>query len=853
MAAMPKKSPRDPHSKREAAKYENPIASRELISQMLEEAGKPLTEDKLARILRLSVEQEVALGRRLRAMMRDGQLIRNRRGAYGLVDKMDLKRGRVIGHKDGFGFVALDEGGDDMFLSPRQMRTVFDGDTVLVQQSGYSRRGQGEASIIEILERAHTHIVGKLHERQDYFYVTPDNKRISQQIAIPRKERGKAKAGQIVSVEILTQPTAGSPALGRITEVLGEHLAPGMEIDVAIRSHAIPNEWSAAVESELQEFTDQVKDDDKKGRVDLRHLPFVTIDGEDARDFDDAVFAERKKSGGWRLWVAIADVSHYVQVGSALDQEAANRGNSVYFPGRVVPMLPEILSNGLCSLNPNTDRLAMVCEMTVAESGRVSGYTFYEGLFRSAARLTYTKVAAFLDTGELQNKKLQQPLQTLNACYLALRSQREVRGAIDFESNETRIEFGDDQKIARIVPVERNEAHKLIEECMLAANVSAARFLSAHELWGLYRVHEGPNGDKLTNLREFLAERGLSLGGRGKPKPADYQALSLDIVGRSDAAVCQTMMLRSMTQAQYQVENEGHFGLAYTEYTHFTSPIRRYADLLVHRAIRSVVRSRQTSTKVQRVKGAGVIARKKIYPYAEKHLLAVAEHCSMTERRADDATRDVVAALKCEYLQDHIGDVFEGTVNAVTGFGLFVEIDSLYVEGLVHVSALANDYYHFDAAKQRLQGERSGTIFGLGDKVTVRVNAVNIEDRKIDLGLLDAKASGKSARSKKGAKAKPENRKKARRGKADASAKKAVKAKGEATGEAKAKAEAKPKKTTKVKKTTQAKKATQAKDNQEGVDKPAKKNVRKSARTKKRLAKKAERKATKKALSNHKP
>jgi ribonuclease R len=824
MAAMPKKSPRDPHAKREAAKYENPIASRELIISMLEDAGKPLTEEKLARILRLSVEQEVALGRRLRAMMRDGQLIRNRRGAYGLVDKMDLKRGRVIGHKDGFGFVALEEGGDDLFLSPRQMRSVFDGDIVLVQQSGYSRRGQGEAVIVEVLERAHTHIVGRLHERQDYFYVTPDNNRISQQIAIPRKERGKAKAGQIVSVEILTQPSAGSPALGRITEVLGDHLAPGMEIDVAIRSHAIPNDWSAAVENELLEFTDQVKEEDKKGRVDLRHLPFVTIDGEDARDFDDAVYAERKKAGGWRLWVAIADVSHYVQVGSALDQEAANRGNSVYFPGRVVPMLPEILSNGLCSLNPNTDRLAMVCEMTVAESGRVSGYTFYEGLFRSAARLTYTKVAAFLDTGKLQNKKLHDPLRTLYDCYEALRGQREVRGAIDFESNETRIVFGEDQKIERIVPVERNEAHKLIEECMLAANVSAARFLKAHELWGLYRVHEGPNGDKLTNLREFLAERGLSLGGRGKPKPADYQGLSQAIAGRPDAAVCQTMMLRSKMQAQYQVEHEGHFGLAYTEYTHFTSPIRRYADLLVHRAIRSVIRSRAPSTKVQRVKGAGVIARKNIYPYAEKHLLAVAEHCSMTERRADDATRDVVAALKCEYLQEHIGDVFDGTVNAVTGFGLFVEIDELYVEGLVHVSALANDYYHFDAAKQRLQGERSGIIFGLGDKVTVRVDAVNIEDRKIDMGLVAAKASGKSAR-----------RSKAKGG--DTVAKKGA---GKNAGSRKKTDDSKPprKKVKKaVKKKEEARKA---------------KSAKKSARTVKRQAKKAERKAAKKSLSGHK-
>lgn len=738
-----RKKSEDPHAEREANKYADPIASREYILATLKKANKPLTEAALIRTLDLLPEQEIPLARRLGAMIRDGQLMRNRRGAYCLIDKMDLLRGRVIGHKNGFGFLQLERGGDDLFLNPKQMRQVFDGDVVLAREFGTTRRGQGEATIVEVLERKHTQIVGRLNREQGVWYVTPDDARISQQISIPKKERGKARAGQIVAVEILAQPSISSPAVGRVAEILGDHMAPGMEIDIALRNHEIPVAWPAAVLNEADRYSELVAEEHKKHRVDLRHLPFVTIDGEDARDFDDAVYAERKKRGGWRLWVAIADVSHYVAVGSALDQEAAKRGNSVYFPGRVVPMLPEALSNGLCSLNPNTDRLAMVCEVNVSAAGRAGKHVFYEAVFQSHARLTYTKVGRHIEGNSLlPRKELHKPINTLYDLYKALRQSREQRGAIDFETTETRIVFGADQKIERIEPVRRNEAHKVVEECMLCVNVCAARFLEKQEIPGIYRVHDSPGEEKLINLRGFLAELGLSLGGGAKPKPADYQALSAAIGGRADRHIIQTMMLRSMMQAVYAIDNKGHFGLAYPAYTHFTSPIRRYADLLVHRAIRSVIRSRKLSALVTRMRAAKPLARKNIFPYDAQRLLACAEQCSMTERRADDATRDVVAWLKCEYLMDRIGEVFRGTVNAVTGFGLFVELDDIFVEGLVHVTALNNDYYHFDAARQRLLGERSGAVYRLGDPLTVKLVAVNLEDKKIDLEPADTSAAG---------------------------------------------------------------------------------------------------------------
>ncbi len=730
----------DPHAEREAARYDNPIPSREAILDLLTEADKPLSHAQIARQLLLEDEDSVeALRKRLRAMERDGQLMVNRRGAYGLVDKMNLLRCRVQGHRDGYGFAIPLAEGDDVYLSSRQMQFVFDGDEVLVAIIGLDRRGRPEGRVVEVLQRGTSRIVGRYEEESGIGFVVPDNSRVNHRILIPPKLKGGAKSGQIVTAEITDYPTRNLGAKGSIVEVLGDHLDPGLEIDVAIRSHNIPHEWPEEVLREAGSLEAEPREEDKLHRADLRKLAFVTIDGEDARDFDDAVYCE-KRLRGWRLWVAIADVSHYVQAGSALDQEAAQRGNSVYFPEQVVPMLPEALSNGLCSLKPEVDRLAMVCEMELSGSGKLTGFRFYEAVIHSHARLTYTQVGEALEQGAHPriSKGLVKDLKRLQSLYKVLRSARGDRGAIDFETTETRILFNEQRKIEAIVPVVRNDAHKLIEECMLCANVAAARFYEEHKLPVLYRVHEGPTPEKLDNLRAFLGELGLDLRGGDKPTPAHYGKLLDEVQGRVDANVIQTMLLRSLRQAVYQPENEGHFGLHYPAYAHFTSPIRRYADLLVHRGIRHIIRSKVRTKTVVRQRGAPLLPREQIFPYDERDMVAQGMHCSMTERRADDATRDVESWLKCEFLQDHVGDEFDGVIAAVTSFGLFVELQPIYIEGLVHISALPGDYYSFDASHQRLVGERSGRSYKLGGRVRVQVARVDLDDKKVDLELIDS-------------------------------------------------------------------------------------------------------------------
>jgi ribonuclease R len=738
---MPRsKTPADPHAEREANRYDNPIPSREYILELLADAREPLNHAQLCRALQLRDHEQVeALRKRLRAMERDAQLMVNRRGAYGLVDKLHLQHCRVQGHRDGYGFAIALEEAEDIYLSARQMQQVFDGDEVLVAVTGVDRRGRQEGKIVEVLHRGVQSVVGRYQEESGIGFVVPDNQRISQQILIPPREKGEARPGQIVTAQIVEYPTRKLGAKGRVSEVLGDHLDPGLEIDVAIRSHEIPWEWPEAVLAEAGSLEAEPREEDKALRVDLRDRAFVTIDGEDARDFDDAVYCEKRR-GGWRLWVAIADVSHYVRPGSALDEEAANRGNSVYFPERVVPMLPEALSNGLCSLNPGVDRLAMVCEMELGRTGKLLRYQFYEAVIHSHARLTYTQVAEVLAQGQHADvdPRRYADLQRLHALFKVLRAARDERGAIDFDTVETRIVFDAQRKIESIVPVERNEAHMLIEECMLCANVAAARFYEEADWPILYRVHQGPSAERLENLRGFLGELGLDLGGGDKPSPGDYRQLLAQVAGRDDASVIQTMMLRSLSQAVYQPENGGHFGLDYPAYAHFTSPIRRYPDLLVHRGIRRMVRSAEPCERVRRVAGAIDIPTKRIFPYDLAAMVVNGEHCSMTERRADDATREVQAWLKCEYLQEHVGEEFDGVVAAVTSFGLFVELVDLYIEGLVHISALPGDYYQFDSARQRLVGERSGRRFGLGAKVRVQVVRVDLDDRKIDLELVAA-------------------------------------------------------------------------------------------------------------------
>lgn len=687
--------------------------------EILDEYGRPMSRSKLFDKLDLSSEsRQESLGFRLKAMLRDGQIMQDRRGRFCLLQKINLLRGTVQGHPDGFGFFIPDDGSEDMVLSAKEMRAVMHGDMVLAYQSGLDRRGRPEAKIHEVLEHANTTVVGRFFTDHGVNFVIPDSKRLTQDISIPQEFIGEAKNGQIVLVELIAYPNKRSQAIGRVIHILGEHMAPGMEIQVAIHAHGIPFEWPDDVLAEVGKIPQQISEEQLKGRTDLRNLPFVTIDGEDAKDFDDAVYCYKKPKGGFQLYVAIADVSHYVAKDSALDQEAARRGNSVYFPGKVVPMLPEALSNGVCSLNPHVDRLCMVAELSITQEGKISRSRFYRAVIHSHARLTYTSVGAWLEQGKADEKHqaLWPMLESLYDLYHVLLDTRRLRGAMDFETTETRIEFDENKKIKCIVPVIRNDAHKLIEECMLAANVATARFLEKAEIPTLYRVHAAPEEDKITALRQFLGELGLSLGGGRKPGPKDFQRTMNMIGDRPEKHLIETVMLRSLKQAQYVESNEGHFGLAYSAYTHFTSPIRRFPDLLIHRAIGHLLDNHPVYE----------------FEYSHEDMNRLGKHSSMTERRADEATREVITWLKCEYMQDKLGQVFKGRISAVTSFGIFVELDEIYVEGLVHVTSLKNDYYTFDSAKHRLIGARGGQVYRLGDKMTVLVARVDLNERKID-------------------------------------------------------------------------------------------------------------------------
>ncbi len=713
------KKQKDPFYKREKEKYAIPIPSRELIMQVLEEFGRPMTRTQLITLLEVENESEQeALGFRLKAMLRDGQVMQDRRGRFCLLGRINLQRGTVQGHPDGFGFFIPDEDGDDMFLSAKEMRLVMNGDVVLAYKTSIDRRGRPEGKIHEVVEHANASVVGRYFTEHGVGFLIPDNKRLTQDISIPLEFAGGAKNGQMVLAEVVAFPSKRNQAIGQVVHILGEHMAPGMEIKVAIHAHGIPADWPDDVSAEVAKIPQKVTAEQLKGRADLRHLPFVTIDGEDAKDFDDAVYCCQKPKGGYQLYVAIADVSHYVAVDSALDKEAARRGNSVYFPGKVVPMLPEALSNGICSLNPHVDRLCIVAEMVITADGKISRSRFYRAVFHSHARLTYTQVAQWLqnDRTDAEHEALWPMLQSLFLLYGNLLKARKIRGAMEFETTETCIEFDEHRKIQCIVPVIRNDAHCLIEECMLAANVATARFLEKTKIPTLYRVHATPDEEKISALRLFLGELGLQLGGGKKPHPKDFQKVLSSIENRPEKHLIETVMLRSLKQAQYIEENDGHFGLAYSAYTHFTSPIRRYPDLLIHRAIVHLIEQNEVEK----------------FDYSHEDMNRLGKHCSATERRADEATREVIAWLKCEYMQDKLGQVFKGTISAVTSFGIFVELDDIYVEGLVHITSLRSDYYAFDAVKHRLVGERGGHVYRLGDKMTVLLARVDLDERKID-------------------------------------------------------------------------------------------------------------------------
>ncbi len=717
----------DPHASREASRYDTPLPSRELILSTMSDQGVPLSVEQLYLLLDIADAEREIFNKRLNAMEREGQIIKNRKGALCIADKLDLIAGVVQGHPDGFGFLIPDDktkcNGEDLFLSPKEMSQVMHGDRAMVRMSGLDRRGRPEGKIIEVLERRTQKLVGRVIHTSGVTIVAAEDKRINLDILIPYHLDMNAKSGQVVMVELTEQPSLHAQPMGKVVEILGNYADSGMEIEIALRKHNLPHEFSAEAVKLAESYPKLVQAADYKGRIDCREMPLITIDGETARDFDDAVYAE-PQGKGWRLVVAIADVSFYVKPNDALDKDAFDRGNSVYFPRRVIPMLPEALSNGLCSLNPDVERLCMICDMQVDGAGIVKQYKFYPSVMRSQARMTYTQVHEILQNpqGELAQEYgwLMPHLQHLHSVYQLMLVQRQKRGAIEFETSETIMMFNDQGKIDSIVPSHRNEAHKLIEECMLAANVCAADFLKSQEHSALYRIHEGPTPEKLELLRAFMGEFGFGVGGGDTPHAKDYGKLLERIRERPDAQLLQTVLLRSMQQAVYSPDNVGHFGLAYEAYAHFTSPIRRYPDLLIHRAIKAVLNGDK-------------------YKAGDWSNLGI--HCSMTERRADDATRDVTNWLKCFYMQDKIGEVFEGSVAGVTSFGLFVALDGVYVEGLLHVTELGNDYFHYDKARHEMSGERTGVRYRLGDRLTIKVVRVDLETTKIDFTLVNKNIS----------------------------------------------------------------------------------------------------------------
>jgi ribonuclease R len=718
----------DPYADREATRYERPIASREAIAALLEKHGELMNVEAIAHALSLSTEQDFeALTRRLAAMLRDGQLIQNRRGGYGVASKLDLIRGGVIANAEGYGFLRPEEGGgEDLYLSPAEMRKVLHGDRVLASVVGVDRRGRRQGAIVEVLERRSPRLVGRVIEENGLVLVKPDDRRLHQDILItPGKDRG-ARSGQIVVVEITDQPTSQRGPMGRVLTVLGERLTPSLVVEMAIASHDLPQEWPAAALRDAAEVEPEVSAAEIQGRVDLRKTPLVTIDGADAKDFDDAVFAE-PNDGGFRLLVAIADVSHYVQPGSAIDAEAYNRSTSVYFPGFVVPMLPETLSNGICSLNPKVERLCMVCEMQVDHEGEVTRAKFYPAVMRSHARLTYDRVWQAIGEKDADARHeladVMPQLKNLHQLYKLLSKARQKRGAIDFESREVAFRLGANGEVMQLGAYERNDAHKLIEECMIAANVEAAKYLHKRRIPSPYRVHAPPPASKYEDLLEFLREFKLTLPPISQVTPGDFSALLKKVRKRPDSSLIESVLLRSQSLAVYQPEDPGHFGLGLEFYTHFTSPIRRYPDLLVHRAIRYAL-------------GGGKPA---AYEYSPSAMASMCVHCSHNERRADEAERDVDERYKCAWMEKHVGSEFEGIVAGVTSFGLFVELTESKISGLVHITQLPNDYYHFDATRRLLTGERRGLKFRLGDAVRVQVLRASLEDRKIDFRLVSGR------------------------------------------------------------------------------------------------------------------
>lgn len=721
----------DPHHRREAGKYENPILSREGLLQFLRDADGPLSLDDMAKALKLTApDRYEALQRRLQAMVRDGQLLLNRRGGYAPTAALDLLAGTVVAHPDGFGFVKFEAGGDDGFLNPSELRKCFHGDRVLVNVINLDYKGRRNVAIAEVLERRHTRITGRFNLRAGIATVVPDDKRLMHEVLIGPDDRNAAKDGQLVVAEITSPPESGRPPIGKVLVVLGDTLTPSKVVEMAIYGHNLPHEFPEPVLREADAVPVDVPAEDLDGRVDIRHLPLVTIDGEDAKDFDDAVYCEANAEG-FRLVVAIADVSHYVRPGSALDDEAVNRGTSVYFPGFVVPMLPENLSNGICSLKPKVDRLCFVCDMQVGFDGLVRRSRFYEAVMHSHARLTYSEVWKVVGEGDEAQKAALGPLlpaiERLHQLYGILAKARAQRGAIEFESGEVRFELDARGEVIRGGLLARNDAHKLIEECMIAANVEAGKAVLREQVPAPFRVHDRPPESKYADLLEYLKEFSLSLPSYAKVQPKDFTNLLKKVRQRPDAALLETVLLRSQSLAVYGTDNKGHFGLALEAYSHFTSPIRRYPDLLLHRALKQVLVSASDGG----------------FRYEAEEMTRLCLLCSEKERRADEAEREVDERYRSAWMAQHVGSQFDGVISGVTSFGLFVELTDSKVNGLVHVTQLPHDYWHFDPLRKTLTGERKRMSFRLGDPIRVLVLRASVEDKRIDFKPVFAEAEKK--------------------------------------------------------------------------------------------------------------
>ncbi len=737
------------------------------------EIGEPVSFKRLSKELGERHQHE-ALKNRLGAMVRDGQLVADRRNVYAIASRMELVTGKVIAHVDGFGFLSSENRDEDIFLSNRQMRCVFHGDVAQVRVRGRDRRGRSEGEIVEVVERNTHQVVARLYYEGKLNLLESLNSKITHEILVHKLNRKKSKAGQIVIAQIMEQPSLHGIPTAKIIETLGDHLTPDMEVEVALRNHDIPFVFDDEVLEQVDQMPIEVAAKDKKKRNDLRTLPFITIDGEDARDFDDAVYCEKKARGGWRLLVAIADVARYVDIGSPLDKAAFERSTSVYFPQYVVPMLPEKLSNGLCSLKPGVDRLVLVCEMEISAKGRISSFLFYEGVIHSHGRLTYTEVASILrgdDKTRHKYRNLCGHIDELNNLYLMLLGMRNSRGALEFDSKELGFEFDGAGRVTGIEPRVRGDAHRLIEECMLCANVCAAKFISKHEKPGLYRVHEPPKEEKVEGVSQYLAHLGIAFPSEDGVSPKVYRGVLDEIRKRKSGHVLQMVLLRSLNQAVYQVENKGHFGLNYAEYAHFTSPIRRFPDLMTHRLIKSIIHSKSESSLVKRF---GRTNKGNWYPYSTDDVLMCGERSSSTERRAETAVYDVLEWMKCDFISDQVGNVCSGVITGVTKFGLFVELDEVYVEGLIHVSTLTGDYFHYDQESQCLAGGQTKTSYALGDIVSVQIIRVDVDERKVDFELVShspvtaPRAGAKKKRARKGAKTHQKSKsRKARKRRAD--------------------------------------------------------------------------------------